>query len=305
MTDNPSRLLDILVYQFGKVASTSIQRTLQTIPNANTYQTHFLGREFLHSKLDQLLDPRLHPRFVEHGQGQLLHNISLTRLLNSHLEGEVVDRKLVVLTIVREPLDWFRSQFVQEIDAYLHDLIALTGSQDTGSEEEAISKGLRQIMHELKAALNACKGLANPEFRTIFHSKYSAELLEADPSRAHVILTHIRTFLRPFFWFDDLVEPVFGFGLPDVHLDSERFASIGFDWGSFLIMRFEDIHTNFPKVLKHLGAEHNELATENISKSKPYSDVIRTSFSPWHEDKDLIALTNSRYTGKFGYSTPS
>lgn len=298
----PDQAYTVLVYQFGKVASTSIERTLQDLTNVNAHQTHFLGSQLLHNELELLLDSDLHPRFVEHGLGQLVRNVSLTRLLHSHLQGDIPGRNLVVLTIVREPIDWFRSQFIQEMEAYKGDLVALQGGGRADEEERVIFNGVQKIRQTLKRAIAACGGLSNPGFRDVLHSEFMPTYLDSQRSHARLIAPHLQTFLRPFFWFQDAVEPLFGFGLPDIQLDADGFSQMTFSWGTYLIMRFEDISEGFARVLDHLGAEQTSLVRENISVGKPYSRPILNAFSPWFGDTELRDLCRSQYTSTFGYS---
>ena len=61
-----------VVYQYGKVASTSIVKSLNKINDVKAVQTHFLGMcEFI-EVLDLVLDPYESEYFTYHRQGQLV-----------------------------------------------------------------------------------------------------------------------------------------------------------------------------------------------------------------------------------------
>jgi len=295
----PRSPLDVIVYQFGKVASTSVVESLRRLPDVRPHQSHFLGEDALRTKLRQLLDYALHPQFLEHGEGQLLRNIRLTRLLNAH-KARAAEGRLAIVTIVRDPLDWFRSQLVQEFPGYELGLREVVGAKDNADELDIRSavSALREVIVE---ALAFGGGLLNPRFRETLYRDYMPLLEDAKGRLATIYFEHIAAFLRPFFWFHDAVCPLLCLDLQDIQLDETRFFSRHFGWSDYYVFRYEEISQGFDRLLKELGLSPTELVRENLSEAKPTSREIQLAFSPWFSDPVLKGLLKSDYTVAFGY----
>ncbi len=303
MNEGTKQQRDVLVYQFGKVGSTSIVRTLNRIPNVKAYQSHFLGQVSLQFKLNQLLQPDLHPHFVKHGEGQLLENIKLTRLVNAYLQGLIEERELVVVSLARSPIDWYCSQMIQELEGYLSDFRKLSMAKpETKIDQVVISKALTLIKIQIKEALVSIGGLSRPKFKFELLSEFFPLLeKEKDPLNAEIYIRHIRAFLRPFFWFQSLVKPVFGFTLSDIETDNQYFFEKNFPWGKYFIYRYEDLNSGFQRMTKKLGYKQVKLLKENISAEKPFFQEMTRAFNDWMNDSELQSLISCDYTEKFGY----
>lgn len=291
--------LDLIVYQFGKVGSTSVVRTLSRMPGVRPHQAHFLGEDALRSKLHQLLGHTLHPHFLEHGERQLIQNVRLTRLFNSYRSG-AGEGRMAIVTIVREPLDWFRSQFVQDYPGYEPGLRAIVGALDDADDFD-IQGAVETLRQAVVAALGFGGGLSNPDFRSTLHREYLPILQAAQGKLAAVYIDHIAALLRPFYWFHDAVRPLLGIDLKDIRLDQERFFACGCDWGEYYVFRYEELAQGFTRFLDELGLPPIGLDRENLSETKPKGSEIQAAFASWFADQDLKVLLKSEYTSTFGY----
>ncbi len=111
-------MTDVIVYQMGKVASTAICDALR-IAEINAVHSHFLGEENLARMLKNLLRPDLEEYFVHHGTGQLVQNIETTRKVKWYRKyKEKEGKKLKVITLARDPMNWYRANFTQNFEGY-------------------------------------------------------------------------------------------------------------------------------------------------------------------------------------------
>ena len=109
-----------IIYQYGKVGSTSLSAALDQLPGAQASATHFLGEKAFREVFDRLLDPRTPQYFFEHESGQLFRNLRIHR---QFLRRDTDPGALTVVSLAREPFDWFRSAFAQDIRQHLEMLL--------------------------------------------------------------------------------------------------------------------------------------------------------------------------------------
>lgn len=299
---NGDQEIDFIVYQFGKVGSTSLVKTFNQVPGITAYQSHFLGEDFIHHKVNTLLDPDLLPFFIEHGQAQLIKNIELMRMVNAHFHQGLEDRYLVIVTLTREPIDWFRSQTVQQLEAYLQDFLFFSGADNTKEVDEIIiQKAIAEIKNLIKEVLRAGGGFENPQIKFFINKEYLPKLKKKNPEIEKAFKRQIRAFMRPYFWIDNAVKPLIGLSLSDIKFDKEYFYKINYDWGKYFLFRYEDLDVNFNKIVKQLNISDINLMNENISSQKLFSKEVKNAFSDWGSDQDLRKLTHCDYVEKFGY----
>jgi len=134
--------LTVIIYQYGKVASTSLTETLNRMSNVDAYQSHFFGEDAFRATITRLCNADTNDYFFEHSLGQLNENLKAYQLY--HQKDRAGGDRCIVLTVAREPFDWFRSSFVQEIEGHIPALSLSLRDQnvDTISQAEIVTEGL-------------------------------------------------------------------------------------------------------------------------------------------------------------------
>ena len=95
-----------IVYQYGKVGSTSVVNALDQLPETEAFQSHFLGEAAFSEPFNRLQDPAVSDYVFEHSAGQLIENL---RIYRHYLRRGTSDNRLTIISLAREPFDWFRS----------------------------------------------------------------------------------------------------------------------------------------------------------------------------------------------------
>lgn len=290
-----------VVYQMGKVASTSLVATLEKHPDITAVQSHFLGVDALKEILPSILSSNLGDYFYFHQFGQFKANVEVTRRINMILAGQV-DERLLILSLSRDPVDWFRSSLVQDMQAYAPQLVAyatrhgLAGQND----DETICRALTHVLRHFAEILERRGGIdAHFEKRRQGYG----EGFEDTPLASDAHLQQIfRMMLRPYRWFEEHFERATGLDLctfertGDVYLLSNARAD-------YMVMRYEDIDKAFVPALASIGIDvQRELEAKNISHRKPFAVTTRAAFL----SKAGLALSSvaqrTRYAHRFGYS---
>ena len=131
-----------IVYQYGKVGSTSLVAALNRLENVEAFQSHFLGQDAFFDTIKRLLTAGLDDYFFENSLGQLVANIKVYRHFINKYHG-VSEERLTVLTACREPFDRFRSAVTQDIQGHLTSLRAMLDKRGIVHEQdhETIGRG--------------------------------------------------------------------------------------------------------------------------------------------------------------------
>lgn len=292
----------VIVYQFGKVASTSLVNTLKKDPALDVHQSHFLGESALKRIIPIAVGHTTNAYFHEHLRGQLMANVELTYRMNRVLrapEGE----KLRVISLCREPLDWLRSGILQDIDGYRDDILRFTSEQECGGENqgERLRNGLAEILRRIAVIFDDLGG-AETALKT-YHEVGGKQLLPPKGYASDLIVRRLFFLaLRPLAWFDEHFRSCFGFGLPE-------FAEQKGIWvakrnrGEFVILRYEDIAEKLDAAIDAIGlCLAHPLQRKNVSKTKPFSDEVTSAFQTIAAEKLRSVLHASDYARYFGYA---
>lgn len=290
----------VVVYQFGKVASTAVVAALNGQSGIEAVQSHFLGEPALRATLEACLNPALNEYFAFHKLGQLQRNIEITRRVNRLVAGHEPSTRLVVLLTVREPLDWFRSAVTQDAEGYadlFHFAKARYGLPGETLEELALpafSAVLGEIAEVLESfgSVDAC--LQNRQ----------ASLAQMRKLLPNSILQELfYTAVRPFDWHHLLLEPAFGCTLnefvPNGDLQSLHRPRLDAH-----LFRYEDLSTALPQIAREIGLGADFAVPEqNVSKGKTLDAQIRAAFRSDAARKlaNLFAATD--YARRFGYAS--
>ncbi len=290
-----------IVYQFGKVASTSLVNTLKADRGLEVHQSHFLGEHALQRIIPIAVDKSTNAYFHEHLRGQLLSNVELTYRMNRVLAGEGA-AKLKVISLSREPVDWLRSGILQDIVGYRPDLMEFARKIGCASDDESVvlRHGLTEVLRRIGDIVDD-KGGVGPTVAE-FHDVGGKAMLAPTGHGADLIVRRLFFLaLRPLTWFDEHFRPCFGFGLEDFDRD-------GVIWiarrsrADFAILRYEDIAVQFGAAMSLLGlVAPGALLKDNVSKTKAFAGDVSAAFQSEAAAGLRARLVGSEYSRFFGY----
>lgn len=298
---NDSEKTLTIVYQFGKVASTSLVNALAKLPSLDVHQSHFLGENALQRIIPIAVDKSTNAYFHEHLRGQLLANVELTYRMNRVLAGHGAP-KLKVISLSREPLEWLRSGLLQDIGGYRTDLLALAVAEqiDSKDELETLERALEAVLVRIVAIIET-KGGIIPTVEE-FHRLGGKEMLA--PLGADLPLIVRKLFflaLRPHTWFDEHFRPCFGVGLQDFEAEGGLWT-LRQPRADFVLLRYEDLKDRLADAVTALDVGPlDTLQRDNVSRTKPFAGTVAAAFASETAQVLRNQLLLSDYSRFFGY----
>lgn len=285
----------VIVYQIGKVGSTSIVKTLHDLVDVESRQCHFLGEKSYKNILNNILRPETSEYFFYHNSGQLIHNIKTEREINKWVAS---GKEVYFLTLARNPLDWFRSAIIQDLPG----TFALMDSfaRKNHKSEDVYRFFLNTILNEILEIINLLddseKYLKKMPAKMINHlsginNKYN--------EYSSFVVQTINIFFRPFFWFEQHYREFTGL---NVEIDSEgKYFHID-GKKHYLVVRYEDFNTIIHYLNEKFNIPVNELKKENLSKNKTGSLEVKIIIDEWKTNNEIASFLNSTsYCNKFNY----
>lgn len=300
MPDSQDKKRYIVVYQFGKVASTSIVATLDEIEDVTAVQCHFLGEWALASIIPTITGADVPSYFFQHQLGQFIENTKITRRVNLIRSGKT-DERLIVLSICRDPVEWLRSSLVQDIKGYLPILKGQAASFGlaASSDEDLVQKSLIRILYQAADLFEVNGGID----KTIEAMKRDRAGFFNDTAFGNDIGAHriLNMMLRPFHWFDEHFRKSMGFGIPDMTR-----TELGYEMQDAtmdcLIARYEDISSSIPAYVEKLDLGKGiDLKRENLSEAKMFASAVSAAFKSDAAGRILALSSRTAYSRQFGY----
>ena len=290
-----------IVYQFGKVASTSIVKSLNNCPGVEAHQSHFLGEDALKRMVSSATDTNTNPYFHKHIVGQFMTNLELTYNMNRAMKD--AKRKLVVLNLTRDPIDWLRSCIQQDVEGYFDDIVAhaRTRGIDAEGDEALFTSGLTDILRENVELIEAKGGIQETlnEFTSL---RGQAFFKDTEVVPGSIVAKIWFLVVRPLIWFEDHFEKCFSISFGDFSKSENHWEHIN-NQASFVILRYEDIASDLVKAMASVGIEMTEpLAKENLSRNKPHSSSILSAFNSTPAELLRNHIKKSHYCVRYGYT---
>lgn len=291
-----------IVYQFGKVASTSLVHTLRMVDGLDVHQSHFLGEDALRRIVPIAVSQSTNAYFHEHLLGQLSTNVALTYRMNRVLAGHGAS-PLKILSLSREPLDWLRSGLLQDIKGYRPDLLTYASSAGVSSEDEAttLHDALLLVLSEIAELIDRLGGMTATV--DAFLEKGGKAMMASFGTEYTMIVRKLFFLaLRPHVWFEEHFRPCFGFGLEEFEMRDGIWVAHK-PRADFAIVRYEDLDGVIDTAFEALGlGSVGTLMRSNVSKTKPLAGVVTGACA----SEDAMALRRrmlgSRYAQFFQYS---
>lgn len=269
----------VAVYQYGKVGSTAITASLNKWKNIESVQTHFLGEKHLIESLKATINPQLPPYFFQHRYGQLIQNIKTTRTINSYKAGLTSDPKLSIITLTRDPMSWFRSCILQDIEGYLPFFrrLALHQGPADASDHQAIVGGLHYFFQKAIIILESM-GDIDTFFKK--NSNFSKVAKTHDLEWInHNIKTFFAMMMRPNTWFQEHFSHYLDVKITDFQQCSPDWFKFDSKWAKLYLIKYERLQEAFPEVARDIELPAGiTLSPENISESKKFSAAVAEGF---------------------------
>ena len=287
----------VIVYQFGKVASTALVQSLNASAGVEAHQSHFLGDDALKRIVVNATGPGLTPYFREHMVGQLLANLELTYKMKC-LQAGKDPRKLTVLSLAREPLAWFRSSLQQDIAGYQDGFAAL--GEGRPDDPRVVRQGVIAMLGILADAIERNGGADAAVHRIV--AEGGRAFLEDTGVESEFVKTMLLLSLRPLTWFDDHFRKCFGHSLDAIPCQGRFWLKSG-QPASFVVIRYEDIAEVFQPAMAAAGVPFKgPVVKANLSRNKPFAAEMRKAFESAPAARLGNALRHSDYGRRFGYA---
>jgi hypothetical protein len=291
-----------VIYQFGKVASTSIVNSLNDTNKVTAVQSHFLGEKNLKQMVDMFVDVK-HPKyFFDHNIGQFLHNLQVTRSIYEFRDGLQKKQRLLIISLSRDPLEWLRSSVSQDIVGYLGFLESVAQKHDIATEDKdsMIERVLPLVLSEMDGALDRVGGV-------------DAFLRDAKPWRKALPASgddsldrHFRNFLamtlRPFEWFETHFESLLGISVTTLAPIAQNLLHRDTGWCDIFVLRYEDMAVSMRVIVERLEVQDGfALSKDNVSADKKFAGAISQAFKSETSCALRARFRDSAYARRFGY----
>ena len=290
----------VIVYQYGKVGSTSLVNALNKLRNVEAFQSHFLGKKAFNDTIERILTAGVSDYFFEHSLGQLVDNIKVHRHYVNRYHG-VNDDPLTVLTACREPWDWFRSSITQDIQGHLESLSTMLDKRGRPGldNDTLISEGLALVFDWLLSTIDyygsldgLCQGSRWPDLRE------NTEYVDVDDFRS--LMFFLNVFLRPHVWFQHHLAKTFAVELQEFELMDYDAYRLTREWGNIYLLKYESMASAIDPVLQEVGiTQQLKLKRSNVSARKSFVETIRAAFASPRalELKSKCSSEDTRYLG--------
>lgn len=294
----------VIVYQFGKVASTSLVNALNRLESVEAVQCHFLGESALQRIVPIAVDKKTDLYFHEHLSGQLAANVALTYRMNRIAAGEVAG-SLKLISLSRHPLSWLRSGIQQDITGYQEEILAFARRSGQGGQDDAqdIQAGLTEILDDICDLIEEFGGMDRT--LTAFLNAGGKQMMADLPHQpAAVTRRFFFLALRPMVWFDEHFRACFGFGLGGFE-PQRGFWQATQNGMEFLLLRYEDLQDSLIPALASIGVPLDQpLSHDNVSAAKPFAHAITNAFCAPSAVRLSELMLSSDYSTFFDYAAP-
>lgn len=278
----------VYIYQMGKVASTAIKNALLR-RRIECYQPHFLSRNAFEQLIKRFEEVDLTDWTAEHLSSQIAENLRLyNRLIKFQNHSPEMPQELKIITLTREPLDWYFSNFAQNFGEYRQDVarfIVETRDIRIGSEDaDRIYTHVGEFIRSLLEFASSHMSSFSPEESARIGMMLKDTEFSGMPGN-RVLLKHCMILLRPFNWFYMHFDPVFNTRIIDSALANEcPSRQLKLDYCEILILRYEDLFGSAIGMLEEFIPECKPLTLkkENMMVGK------KTGREMYAVKKDLV-----------------
>ncbi|MDJ0657537.1 MAG: putative capsular polysaccharide synthesis family protein [Xanthomonadales bacterium] len=288
--------MDVFIFQMGKVGSSAITRALCQ-RGVNAIQTHWLGKETLIGSLENsLLNVELEDDVAFRGAQEWMQNLHNTRKLLWYQKHHVRDgEKLRVVTLARDPLNWYWGHLAENFDLYgpcIQDWYLRVYGRDPGNMQQAAEvfhHALFENMGSINLALDD-GGFAEAAVTSSYRGV-----------TVHFLAEQMMKLRLPTVWFDVFFEPALGIDIYQAPLTGGT-ACFENEYAKVLLIRYEDLQQSLVELQSFLRLDELALEVTNPTTEKdlPFdiADFAR-EFKP--DPRALSKLYDTPYCRQFGY----
>lgn len=289
----------IIVYQYGKVASSALVATLNSLEGAEAFQCHFLGEWAFGNILTRLCEPHTEDYFFDNSLGQLHDNLRAYRnYLRRDLEGSDPCK---ILTVARHPFDWFRSSIIQEIDGHLPAFARSLGLEATSeaSSDQVVTEGVALLLERILLAFDVIAVVDDFSVARRLELKESIDFRSEEDFQGFLFL--LGRFLMPHFWFKNDFVHATGVKISDWIRVEEGLWSARDSQESVFLIKYEHMQEGFASFLRRVDLPSTELMRINESSEKSFANEVNAVFkSPIAQQLRLRSV--SSVSEAFGHS---
>jgi len=292
--------MDVFIFQMGKVGSSAITGALQN-RGVNAVQMHWLGKETLIATLEQsLLNVDTETPSAVRGIEEFKQNIQNTRTLYWYRKHRKRDgQKLKIITLARDPLDWYWGHLAENFDLYETE-IRRWYSQVSGQAEPDvdIEKASRVFHDALFSRFGAIR-------RSIDHPRFDLKAAGQKFEDVHTpfLPQQIMKLRLPTAWFDVFFKPEIGIDIFQKPLDRMTgMAAYDNDFAQVLLVRYENLDVCVDAIGRFAGIDGLSLERVNVtSRKRTAVDLPRLRSEVRPGPQALKKLYDSRYCRHFAY----
>jgi len=296
--------MDVFIFQMGKVGSSAITGALQH-RGVNAVQMHWLGKETLIATLQQsLLNVDTETPSAVRGIEEFEQNIQNTRTLYWYRKhGKRDGQKLKIITLARDPLDWYWGHLAENFDLYETEIRRWYSRVRGEAEPDVNIEKAARVFHE--ALFSRFGAIRRPVDHPRFDLKAAKQKFEG--VHAPFLPQQIMKLRLPTAWFDVFFKPEIGIDIYQKPLDDTTgMTEYENDFARVLLIRYENLDGCVDAIAELAGLDGLRLERVNVSSQKKTAmDLSRLRSELRPDPKSLKKLYSSRYCRHFGYATAS
>lgn len=295
---------NILVLQMGKVASLAIHQALRESGAVNAYHTHNLSHASQERMLEHLLTSEFTFHLSSHELRYHVQNLALHMLVRwyqTHRRHR--GKKLKVITLTRDPLTFYTSNFIQRRAKLLPEVRAWQRARlgVAGDAEVDDTQAVRDLAAELVSIV----------VEAGIEESGAAEALACHRWPSHGMMAReVKASLRPLTWLGTEISGMFGLDvLASGELGRQGWVVLENDWVEILALRFEQLNELVPRIADFTGLPQLMLRQRNVTSRKAGASTLKAAIQAAFETPAGQAYTRllrgSAYARACGYSQPT
>ncbi len=267
---------DLLVFQFGKVGSMALQMGA-IAAGYNAFHCHGLSTSQLAREQRQLLESPASARALSGGIRRL-HRATLLRLLVNWYRGNKTKNgmRLKVITLTRDPVDWYRSSLKQRFERDRDGILAWYRLNEPAADAKDLPAAMRALMERVMAGVPPLRP-AHDADAAVAGAKRA---LETGAPAGLMLRLEILRCIEGLVWFDGEVRALLGLDVlaaPD--LCDRGVVRLQNDFVDLLALRFELLADDLSEIGRFLDVPEFRLPSRNRSAEKPGADLVDAAFA--------------------------
>ena len=294
--------MEIILLQMGKVASTAIAEGLRGV-GCEVLQAHIGAPARLTEKFQLLMSGEVTDVVANRMYADYLQELKVTFLLARQRLARSPAVPIKVITLTRDPLDWYWSHFAQNYDHYQEQLLRFHRSRGGDPEhldQEQVFAAVQRLMFRV---LERHPGPLDDE-RALAALVRAANTLDA----SGVVAAQVYNFLVPLRWFDEDFRPATGIDLYECAFDPDcGYARVAGEGLEVLVLSYEQLDRLSGVIAEFAGIDSFEVPVANTAEQKalPF-DIRRQRRQGVAKLSERLRnkLYATRYARHFGYPRP-